>query len=61
MLRDYFPRLTIHASTQTGIHNTAGLAAAAELGAKRVILERQTTLAELEAIAASHPPVAPGL
>ena len=57
MLRDYFPRLTIHASTQTGIHNTAGLAIAHELGVKRVILERQTSLTELEAIAASHPPV----
>ena len=57
MLRDYFPRLTIHASTQTGIHNTAGLELAHELGVKRVILERQTSLAELEAIAASKPPV----
>jgi len=57
MLRDYFPRLTIHASTQSGIHNTAGLAVAHELGVKRVILERQTTLAELEAIATSKPPV----
>ena len=57
MLRDYFPRLTVHASTQTGIHNTAGLAVAHELGVKRVILERQTSLAELEAIAASKPPV----
>ncbi len=57
MLRDYFPRLTIHASTQTGIHNTAGLELAHELGVKRVILERQTSLSELEAIAASKPPV----
>jgi putative protease len=57
MLRDYFPRLTIHASTQTGIHNTAGLELAHELGVKRVILERQTSLAELESIAASKPPV----
>ena len=57
MLRDYFPRLTIHASTQTGIHNTAGLELAHELGVKRVILERQTSLTELEAIAASKPAV----
>ena len=57
MIRDYFPRLTVHASTQTGIHNTAGLAVAHDLGVTRVILERQTTLAELEAIAASKPPV----
>jgi U32 family peptidase len=50
MLREYFPGLTIHASTQMGIHNSAGIAAAADLGIKRVILERQVTLEELELI-----------
>ena len=40
-----------HASTQMGIHNSAGVAAAARLGIRRVILERQVTLEELRAIA----------
>ncbi len=50
MLREYFPGLQVHASTQMGIHNSSGIAVAAELGIKRVILERQITLEELELI-----------
>jgi len=57
MIREYFPNLTIHASTQMGLHNSAGLALAKELGASRVILERQTTLAELKKMMDSNPPV----
>jgi len=52
LLRRYFPHLTIHASTQMGIHNSAGVAELARLGAKRVILERQLTLEEIRRIAA---------
>ena len=51
MIREYFPSLTIHASTQMGIHNSAGVAFARSLGIKRVILERQVTLEELRLIA----------
>ena len=51
LARDYFPSLPLHASTQMGIHNSAGVAAAARLGIRRVILERQVTLEELRAIA----------
>ncbi len=47
MMRDYFPELTLHASTQLGIHNSAGLAMAREFGFRRVILERQVTIDEL--------------
>ncbi len=57
MAREYFPNLTLHGSTQMGLHNSAGLAFARELGLSRVILERQTTLAELEQIMRSDPPV----
>ena len=57
MIREYFPHLTIHASTQMGLHNSAGLVLAGELGAKRVILERQTTLDEIRQMTASRPPV----
>ena len=49
-LREYFPKLTIHASTQMGIHNSAGVRAAASMGIERVILERQVTLDELKSI-----------
>ena len=32
LAREYFPSLVLHASTQMGIHNSAGVAAAARLG-----------------------------
>ena len=47
MLREFFPSLTIHASTQMGIHNSAGVKMAEAMGVKRVILERQMTWEEL--------------
>ncbi len=50
LIRTYFPELTIHASTQMGVHNSAGVRMAAEMGIKRVILERQVTYEEIDAI-----------
>ncbi|MBR2873139.1 MAG: U32 family peptidase, partial [Lentisphaeria bacterium] len=50
MARKYFPTLKVHGSTQMGIHNSAGVQAAAELGMERVILERQIPVKELERI-----------
>ncbi|MDD4816741.1 MAG: U32 family peptidase [Victivallaceae bacterium] len=50
MIREFFPALTVHASTQMGIHNSAGVGFAERLGVTRVILERQTTLEEIAAI-----------
>ena len=55
LCRSYFPELTLHASTQMGIHNSAGIAAAARRGIARVILERQVTLEELRAMAENSP------
>lgn len=55
LIRDYFPGLTIHASTQMGLHNSAGLNFAKELGVTRVILERQTTLQEIRAMMQKKP------
>ncbi len=55
LMREYFPALTIHASTQMGLHNSRGLAFARELGISRVILERQTTLDEVDAMAKAAP------
>jgi len=54
-VRKYFPELTLHASTQMGIHNSAGLQCAAKCGFKRVILERQVTMDELRLLAKNSP------
>ncbi|MFC1761697.1 peptidase U32 family protein [Planctomycetota bacterium] len=50
ILREFFPHLKIHASTQVGAHNSAGVTMLGRLGADRVILERQVTLDELALI-----------
>jgi U32 family peptidase len=50
IIREYFPTLEIHASTQMGIHNSAGVNFASKLGIKRVILERQVSMDELKQI-----------
>ncbi len=55
MVREYFPQLQIHGSTQMGIHNSAGLAMAQRVGLSRVIIERQVTLEELREIAPRSP------
>ncbi len=55
MIRDYFPALTIHASTQMALHDSEAVKTVAGMGAKRVILERQVTMEELERIAAESP------
>ncbi len=54
--KKYFPDLPLHASTQMGLHNSAGLRLASQLGFKRVILERQITFFELQSMA-KNPPV----
>ena len=51
LARQFFPRLTVHASTQMGTHNSAGVGFAAALGIKRVVLARELTGSELETIA----------
>ncbi|MFZ2655079.1 MAG: U32 family peptidase [Victivallales bacterium] len=55
LIREYFPSLAIHGSTQMGIHNSEGVKAAAAMGIKRVILERQVTLDEIKAIKSASP------
>jgi len=55
LLRELFPSVPVHASTQMGIHNSAGVSVARDLGIERVILERQVTLEELETIVQSSP------
>ncbi|MFA7231927.1 MAG: DUF3656 domain-containing protein, partial [Victivallaceae bacterium] len=55
LLREYFPEIEIHASTQMGFHNSAGINVAQQLGVKRVIMERQVTLDELKLIVPASP------
>lgn len=50
ILLKYLPELPIHASTQMTIHNLEGAKKAEELGFSRVVLSRETSLAELEYI-----------
>ena len=49
-LKEELPRLTLHASTQMGIHNLEGTIFAKKLGIKRVILSRETTLEDIRKI-----------
>jgi collagenase-like PrtC family protease len=51
-LRPEFPELEFHFSTQTCMANSADVAAAGELGAGRVVLARELTLAEIAAASA---------
>jgi len=48
-LRPEYPELEFHFSTQTCMTNSADMAAAGELGANRVVLAREMTLAEITA------------
>lgn len=51
IIKENFPNLDIHSSTQMGIHNSLGVEFAKSLGISRVILERQIYKDELELIA----------
>lgn len=51
ILRRYFPRIKIHASTQMAIHNLQGAQAAGKMGIGRVTLSRELTLSEIAEIA----------
>lgn len=51
LARRHFPQLSLHASTQMGVHNSVGANHAATLGLKRVILARELTLPELRTLA----------
>lgn len=48
--RKYFPKLVLHASTQMGNHNSAGVNFAASKGIVRTVLARELTMLELEKI-----------
>ena len=52
-LRRVLPEAELHVSTQMNMHNVAGLAAAARLGATRVTLARELALPELAELTAA--------
>ena len=54
-IKDNFPSIIIHASTQMAVHNSAGVIEAASMGIKRVILERQVYLDEIKLIMEKTP------
>lgn len=53
LLRNYFPQLERHASTQLSVHNGAGAAMLRRLGFKRVVLARELTFEEVHDITAT--------
>ena len=50
MLRNKFPEIELHASTQMGISNLEGASFLADLGFKRLVLSRETPLEEIRRI-----------
>ena len=55
LIKTFFPEISLHASTQMGIHNSEGVKLAESMGIDRVILERQVTIDELAMIAEVSP------
>jgi putative protease len=53
LAREMVPELDLHASTQMTIHNSAGVAWAARMGFRRVVLSREVCLEELAAMEGS--------
>ena len=51
LIRNFFPQLKLHASTQMANHNAIGVNYAAGKGFKRVVLARELTRSELKSIA----------
>ena len=50
LIRDHFPHLALHASTQLAVHNLEGVQALKALGFTRVVLARELTLEEIRRI-----------
>jgi len=48
LVRDYFPALELHASTQLAAHNLDGVLALKELGFKRIVLARELSCEEVK-------------
>ena len=50
LIRQIYPELEIHGSTQMTVHDESGAAVLEELGVKRVVLARENTIDDLRAI-----------
>lgn len=55
LIRNHFPSIPLHASTQMTIHNTPGVKMLEELGFQRVVLARELAIDEIASIAAATP------
>ena len=55
IIRNHFPSIPLHASTQMTIHNTPGVKMLERLGFQRAVLARELAVDEIAAIAASSP------
>lgn len=53
LIRNHFPSIPLHASTQMTIHNSAGLKMLEMMGFQRAVLARELAIDEIAAIAAS--------
>lgn len=55
LIRNHFPSIPLHASTQMTIHNIPGVKMLEELGFQRAVLARELAVDEIATIAASTP------
>ncbi|MCL2760152.1 MAG: U32 family peptidase [Desulfuromonadales bacterium] len=55
IVRRFFPKLHIHASTQMTIHNSTGVEQLADLGFKRVVIARELHIDEIRKIVSKSP------
>jgi len=55
LIRQELPHVRIHASTQIDVHNTPSARVLSGIGVERITLARETSLAEITAIAAASP------
>ena len=50
ILRDHFPGLSLHGSTQMAVHNSWGVEVLQDLGFERIVLPREMSAREIEAL-----------
>lgn len=55
MMREYFPDLVMHASTQTALGDGVGVAEALSLGIRRIVLPRELAVPQIENLRADFP------
>ena len=55
IIRDHFPSLPLHGSTQMAVHNSWGLKVMEDLGFTRVVLPRELTVKEIESLHKQFP------